>query len=201
MACQTRRLTIACAPSTRQRSGSQSKITNPIRGFSSPVRKTNRQDQPAVLLSWLSHPARHEPVKAGLAILVTVAMAVSVTSWAGLWLGLVASAVLLASVSGFLFPTRYKVFEDHLAIETALGTQRRAWSSFRRADAGRRGVHLSPFSSRSWLDGTRGLYLRFGSNRDEVLAAVDSRLAANREERVSGTSRQAHAELEESRAG
>ncbi len=107
-------------------------------------------------------------------------MAVTVTTWAGLWLGALSFVVVMASVHGFLFPVWYRIFDDQLVVQTFFGAQRRPWSTLRRADAGKHGVHLSPFSTPNRLDGTRGIYVRFDDNRDEVMGAVTELLEAAR---------------------
>ncbi|MFW5878821.1 MAG: hypothetical protein ACOCVR_03295 [Myxococcota bacterium] len=127
-------------------------------------------------LSWVSHPARRQPLKALLAVLVAIAMAIVAAGWGGTWLGVLSFVVVVGSVQSFLFPTRYHITEDKLTVESLFGTQQRPWSTLRRADTGRHGVHLSPFSTRSWLDATRGIYVRFDENREDVLAAITERI-------------------------
>lgn len=137
-------------------------------------------DTRPTLITWVSHPARREPARAAFAVVVIAVMVVGVTLWVGPILGLVALLVMLGSVYGFLFAAQYELDERGITIRTIFGSQRREWSTLRRADVGQRGVHLSPFSTRSWLDGPRGIYLRFDGNRDEVMAVIDERIANTR---------------------
>lgn len=130
----------------------------------------------------MSHPARRQPLKAALAVAVSIGMALTVASWAGLWLAGLSFIVVIASVHGFLFPVWYRVTDEAIVIQTFFGRQQRPWSTLRRADPGRNGVHLSPFSTPSWLDGTRGIYVRYGDdNRDEVVAAIKGMIEAAHE--------------------
>ncbi len=156
-----------------------------------------RHDKPTLRLSWVSHPARREPLKAALAIIVAIGMAVSVTLWAGLWLGALSFIVIVASVHGFLFPVWYRIYEDHLSVQTFFGAQQRSWKAVRRSDAGKHGVHLSPFSTPNWLDGTRGIYVRFGDNREDVLAAIDGMIESAHGERASSSRPSATSQLDD----
>lgn len=121
-------------------------------------------------------------MKAALAVVVAIGMAVGAATWAGIWLGLLSFVVVIGSVHGFLFPVWYQVTEDALVVRSILGAQKRPWSTLRRVDAGRNGAHLSPFSVPTRLDGTRGIYVRFEGNREEVIEVLTRMVEAAHED-------------------
>ena len=57
--------------------------------------------------------------------------------------------------------------------------KRHPWSRVRRVVRERRGLLLSPFESRRWLEERRGIYLRFVGNEAAVRDAVAAHVAAN----------------------
>ena len=82
----------------------------------------------------------------------------------------VASFVLLVLALGRYFVrTRYVLNSDGVRVRV-LGRERfRPWSEVRAIYPHRDGVHLSPFASPSPLDPFRGMFVRFASNRQEVI--------------------------------
>ncbi len=131
-------------------------------------------------LTWTAWPARERP----LAAVVLVASAV-VLGWlvhrgtSDRLLGIAAPAFVLASLSSFLCPTRYRLTDESVEVRS-LGVMRaRPWSEMRRMTVDRTGVFLSPFEQKSWLEAYRGVRLLFeanGGNRDQVVEFVEARV-------------------------
>ena len=128
---------------------------------------------------WRSHPLVDEfPRSALLPAAILGASCAVALAFEGLGYGLVAAAVLAASLGRYLLPTRYELREDG-AVVWFLGRGRLVpWGEVKRVEVGHEGVFLSPFARRSRLDSFRGTFLRFNGNRDEVLGFVHEKVAA-----------------------
>jgi hypothetical protein len=89
-------------------------------------------------------------------------------------------AVLLLSLSRYFFPTRYRVDDEGVEATHIIGSTRRPWTALRTFAADGRGVTLSPYLRRTWLEPYRAVRLiydrNYDRNRAEVLAVVASRL-------------------------
>jgi hypothetical protein len=92
------------------------------------------------------------------------------------WWGGLALLLLLLSVLPYYTRTHYRLDEQGAVARGLIATYRRSWSEiegyFPHAD----GVLLSPLAKPSRLAYTRGMFLRFDNNRDEVLKRVEAHL-------------------------
>jgi hypothetical protein len=106
-----------------------------------------------------------------LAALAIAAASVMVASIAGHPVfGAVAAIVLLGSLNPFFSPTTFRLDEDGIEIMRWPVRKVRAWSDVRSCFVDRRGVTLSPFVGKSFLEPYRAVRLFFTENRAEVLA-------------------------------
>ena len=142
-----------------------------------PIEPTaNRHD-----LVWTAYPLRDEPAWKSAALCGAIAGCswLAAASLGGAVYGLISLAVLTASTTRYLLPTRY-VLDDRQASWRQLTWRRRPWSAFRRVDRHADGLFLSPFRRPSRLDSFRGVFLRFGPgvDADEVAALARARVAA-----------------------
>lgn len=132
-------------------------------------------------LRWTAHPARRRPALA-VAVVAFVAAVAVVGSHAlgpGLqWTAMLFAALLLASVSTFLLPTRYEIDEEAITLRHLLGRRRRLLREIRRVEVEGRYALLSPFTSARALDRFRALVLPL----DGVPTAVRARLEAMADE-------------------
>ncbi|MCA9727797.1 MAG: hypothetical protein R3E12_17585 [Candidatus Eisenbacteria bacterium] len=133
----------------------------------------------AAELVWESHPARRRPRR--LAAVLAVVLAVSVLcAWVGrspLW-GIFAAFVLVFSLDGFLFPTRFVLRDDGVSVKRTFSRSERPWSTFRRVYRDRHGLTLSPYTRRTALEPYRSLRLLYdGGDPTAIDAGVRSRLA------------------------
>ncbi len=88
--------------------------------------------------------------------------------------------ILLGSLAPFYFPTSYRMTEDGISIRTATGSREKTWGLYRRYEADRYGVLLSPFDTPSRLDRFHGLNLRFDTlDRERVLDFIRQRFDRN----------------------
>jgi hypothetical protein len=134
-------------------------------------------------LVWTSFPAAESKMKAVIVsvFLVVLFTFIHLTFGAG-WF-LIALLLLGGSVAPYFAITRYTMTDEEIVIQHLFFTARKSWSAFRSYYVDRRGVLLSPFSRPSRLENYRGLYLRFGPNRDEVLQFVRRRLGDRQDKR------------------
>lgn len=96
------------------------------------------------------------------------------------FLTLLAAVILLVALWPVFTPTKYLLDDKGITLTRPLRREFRPWDRFRRYEVGRLNVLLSPFSHPSRLDSFRGLVLRLGDNREEVVAFVAERLQAVR---------------------
>jgi hypothetical protein len=142
------------------------------------VETENQQiTQPKPILEYVCHPARRDM---RITVLATVFIAVCVVlvwliSYSPLLTGL-AVLILFGSLGGFYFPTRYILYDDHVIVKTTIQTLRKEWSQFRSFYPDKNGVLLSPFARPTRLENFRGLYIKFASNRDQVMQIVRSKI-------------------------
>lgn len=124
-------------------------------------------------LTWTVHLARRRPRQAAAAVaLILLAGAAAGYGFQNLLLGLLAAALLTASVADYLFPVRYRLDETGIHVRGLLHRRRMEWRQVRRAVKDELGVKLSPLPHRSRLEAYRGIYLWFAGNESEVMAAI-----------------------------
>jgi len=131
-------------------------------------------DDEEIVLRWRVHPAREEPRK----LMVVVGVLAAVAALAYFWVGSVFFAVVMVfavcgMLADFLFPTTYTITKTHVVASTSGITKRViAWSDVKRCYIDDFGIKLSPLNRKSRLEAYRGVYLRFGDFKDEVVETV-----------------------------
>ncbi len=131
-------------------------------------------DGETVLLVWRTHRLREDPWR-----LAIVAPCIVVAGWAGASLfgwggGVAAALVVVASVSEYLFPVKHILTSRKGSVRCLLNRAEILWSDVRRVWVTDDGVKLSPLENRSRREAYRGVFLRFGNRRQEVLDAVNT---------------------------
>jgi hypothetical protein len=110
---------------------------------------------------------------AGAVALFVLALSLAVQlHFGGVWWGGLAFVLLALAVLPYYAATTYELGEREIVVRGPLATYRRSWSEVRSYFPDAEGVLLSPLDKPSRLALTRGLYVRFGGNRDEVLQRV-----------------------------
>lgn len=139
-------------------------------------KQQDERKQTEPLISWVVHPAKKRPVIAILVAAFVALIAVGIYSWtlSPLFTAL-CTLVLLGSLSGFFFPTRYELHDDFVAVKYTVTSIKKEWSQYRSYHKDRNGVLLSPFATLSRLENFRGIYLRFG-DCDRVMSLVKSKI-------------------------
>ena len=89
----------------------------------------------------------------------------------------IAFFTLIVAVSPFYLPTSYRVDDTGILVDSLLGQRHKPWATlkvfFRDSE---RGVLVSPVVRYSLPARTRGFYLPFQGNREQVLAVVEKHL-------------------------
>jgi hypothetical protein len=126
-----------------------------------------------VVFSWRTHRLRERP-----AMLLAVVPCLLLTAFAGSSVlgsplaGLLAAGLVAASISDYLFPVRYELRRSGASAVCLFSRQEISWERVRTVWLAEDGVKLSPLARRSRLEAFRGVFLRFGSDREAVLEAV-----------------------------
>ena len=148
-----------------------------LTGDGASSQSTAVEETQAPLLEYACHPAKRDmriTVLASVFIVVCVIL-VWLISFSPL-LTAVAVLILVGSLTGFYFPTRYYFYNDHLIVKTTLQALRKEWSQYRSYYPDKHGVLLSPFARPTRLENFRGLYIKFAGNRDKVMEIVRSKI-------------------------
>jgi hypothetical protein len=128
---------------------------------------------PGSPLTWSVHLARRRPRQAAAAVaLIVFASLAAGIGFRSALLGVLACALLTASIGDFLFPLTFSLTDDGVEVRGLLHRRRMAWSQVRRMMRDELGVKLSPLAKRSRLDAYRGIYLWFEGNADDVMTFI-----------------------------
>jgi hypothetical protein len=128
-------------------------------------------------LEWASYPAAERKRRTILLVLFLLAFWTAIYVYYGGFWFVVSVVVLGASVAPYFTVTRYKLTPEEVVAFQFLFTIRKPWKTFRSYYEDKRGVLLSPFDRPSRLENYRGLYLRFGSKKEQVMRYVKQKIA------------------------
>ena len=93
------------------------------------------------------------------------------------WITGFAAFVLLASLSNYLLPTRYRLDDTHALVRNPLYWRRRAWTEFRALSHRGDRVNLRTLPHESRLDHYRGMLIIMDpARRDEILDFIRRRI-------------------------
>jgi len=129
-------------------------------------------------LEWRAHPAR-ERLRATAAVVAFLGAALAIV-----WIALrdpfsvaLALVLLAGTLAPWFLPTSFRVDAEGAAATRAGVSRRRRWEEVRSVYVDARGVTLSPFARRSWLEPYRAMRLLFAGNADAVIDALERRLS------------------------
>ncbi|MGQ9730921.1 MAG: hypothetical protein ACUVX8_06545 [Candidatus Zipacnadales bacterium] len=118
-------------------------------------------------------PCTHNPLAAGaVAFLILVISFGAQLAFGGAWGALLTLVLLSLSVASYYTRTTYELSGEEAIVRGLFGTHRRQWNEIQAIFPDAEGVLLSPLKRPSRLAYTRGLYIRFNNNREEVLGRV-----------------------------
>lgn len=126
-----------------------------------------------VVLRWRVHLAKEQPRK----LVVVIAAIIAMTALSYVWFGspipvIVTVLMLVGALSDFLMPTTFVITTKHVLAYTLAGKRMMAWEDVCKCYIDESGVKISPLPRASRLEAYRGVYLRFGDRKEEVIAAV-----------------------------
>jgi hypothetical protein len=125
------------------------------------------------ILAWKVHLLRDTPSRLLLIVPVVLAgLLISFLITHSLLFPAIALVIFAGALSDYLFPTRYEIGEKGARSRTIGGSAFIEWSRVKKYYLDDRGIKLSPLATPGRLEAYRGVYLRFGGNRDAVIKAV-----------------------------
>ena len=129
------------------------------------------------VLKWRSHPFKIKILTSFLVILCLLAVWISVylTTFSVLMTA-VSFIILLGALSPFFLPTDYELTSDKIKVRFFFSQREKEWSFYRSFYVDKNGVLLSPFEKPSRLENFRGMYIRFGQNKNQVVKFVSSKI-------------------------
>ena len=130
-------------------------------------------EEPPPSMRWWSWPLRENTLCAGLVLLGLAAAGIGIRQLTGAThLALLAVAVLAIALWRFFLPVQFELNADGVN-QWLFGRCRQIpWKAICGYEVCSAGVLLLPRADRCPMDPLRGLYLPWGSRRDEVLARV-----------------------------
>ena len=107
-----------------------------------------------------------------------------------LFLGMLSIVILFGSLNSYFFTASYSLSDQGVEIKGPFGTHRREWGRFKSFWVDPKGLSLSPFTKRSWLEHYRGMRLLYSDNKDEIVEFVTKAMGkeARRGQRVTPVS-------------
>lgn len=127
-----------------------------------------------VLLKWKVHLFRSERRYRSIIALIAVLTAM-VGGFVMIGEPLIIAAyalILFFALGDFFFPVSYRITEKGAYAVGWTGARFMAWGRVKRAYKNDHGVKLSIFEHPTALESFRGLFIRFGDRRDEILSLV-----------------------------
>lgn len=129
--------------------------------------------------SWTVHPLCDSWKRSVLLFLFLIAVFFAVYFfWRSVWVTLFSALLLVGSLYRYFVPFRFELYADGLVVTSLFYRVTKSWSDFRSFYVDRNGVFLSPFAKPSRLENFRGLYVRFGANRLEVIDFIKQKISS-----------------------
>lgn len=127
--------------------------------------------------TWIVRPLR-ENWKRSVLLFIFLTLVLSGVYWRFNFFPTVFSATfLIGSLYSYFVPFRYTFYEEEIVVTSLFYRKVKPWSTFHSFYIDRNGVLLSPFAKPSRLENFRGTYVRFGTNRENVLAFIKRKMS------------------------
>lgn len=125
------------------------------------------------VLTWKVHLLRENPSKVFLIAPVLLASLLICYAVSHSLLYMAVIAFLFVSALGdYLFTVRYEIHDWGASARTLFSKTLIEWDRVKKYYLDDRGIKLSPLGHQSRLEAYRGVYLRFGDNKEEVIQVV-----------------------------
>lgn len=126
---------------------------------------------------WKVHPLRENWTRSTLLLLFLLSLYSSIYwLFQSVSVALLSAIVVTSSLYRYFVPFRYELYEHQLVVTAPLYRLTKPWDTFRSFYIDKNGVLLSPFAKPSRLENFRGVYVRFGANRAEVLDFIKDKI-------------------------
>lgn len=128
-------------------------------------------------LKWDVRLSEAEPWKRTVVWIVAVVAAT--LGWALMrspLFALIGAGAVLASTAEFWMPIRNRIDAQGAHVRVGFSTTSMDWESVKRIVMADEGVKLSPLEKTGGMSAFRGVYLRFGNHREEILDRLSSYL-------------------------
>jgi hypothetical protein len=89
-----------------------------------------------------------------------------------------ATVFLLGSTTGYWLPTRYTLDESGITLQRWFWRRRLEYRNLKRVERDPNGLFVSPFATRNWLDGHRGMLLMMPPELEKVLEFLKHEIEA-----------------------
>lgn len=134
-------------------------------------------DQPTPQHIWRVHPLRENWTRSTLLLLFLLFL-FSGIYWLfqSVFVTLLSAMFVTGSLYRYFVPFRYELYEHELVVSAPCYRLTKPWADFRSFYVDNNGVLLSPFAKPSRLENFRGVYVRFGANRAEVLDFIKNKI-------------------------
>ena len=134
-------------------------------------------DQSISQQTWRVHPLRESWTRSTL-LLVFLLFLFSGIYWLfqSVFITLLSAIFVTGSLYRYFVPFQYELHEHQLVVMAPFYRLTKPWDAFRSFYVDNNGVLLSPFAQPSRLENFRGVYVRFGANRSEVLDFIETKI-------------------------
>ena len=126
---------------------------------------------------WNVHPLRENWTRSTLLFLFLIFL-FSGIYWLfqSVFVTLLSAIFVTGSLYRYFFPFRYELYEHQLVVTAPFYRLTKSWDTFRSFYVDNNGVLLSPFTKPSRLENFRGVYVRLGANRSDVLDFIKDKI-------------------------
>jgi hypothetical protein len=129
---------------------------------------------------WNVRPSDKEPTKKwGVLAAAVIAFALGLLLFKNVWFGFIGFIAILSATAEFWLGISYKIDPRAASSRCGLSLTSLEWSEVKRATATPEGIKLSPLGTTGRLEAFRGVFLRYGANRDKVTETVRRWLPTN----------------------
>ncbi len=135
-----------------------------------------------VIFDWTVHPLSRGGFRRVIFVMTMIVIPLGVLevfqhfAWA-----VFATLFLLGTLSAYWLPTRYAIDDEGIWVQRWFWKKRKLFRDLKRVERDPNGLFVSPFASRSRLDGHRGLLLMEPPERDDVEKYIRERIEPREE--------------------
>ena len=129
---------------------------------------------------WNVRPSDKEPAKRWVIILAALfAFVLGVVLFRNFVFGVIGFAIVALSTAEYWLGTSFWIDEKSANARTGFSVSGMAWSDVKRAFVTEDGIKLSPLATESRMSTFRGVFLKFGDQREQVMENVRRWLPTN----------------------